>query len=319
MDFLVYILFAVGFFLLIKGADILIDGASSLARKFGVPPLVVGLTVVAFGTSAPELAVSIIGVLKGSSDLVIGNIVGSNIANILLILGVTATITPIAMKHQVVWKDIPFTLLSALAFLFLANDWIFGKSPNMISLTDGVLLLVFFSLFLYYTFSVAKKKKNEEEKLFPKHKPLKALLYILLGLLGLVVGGKWIVDGAIAIATGFGVSESIIGLTIVAVGTSLPELATSIVSAFKKETDIAVGNIIGSNIFNTFLILGVSSVVAPLPFSVSSNSDLILMTGSTMILFLLLFAGKKWVIERWQGAGLVVVYIAYILSFVLRA
>jgi cation:H+ antiporter len=317
---LTYILFIVGFVLLIKGAGMLVDGSSSLARRFNVPPLVIGLTIVAFGTSAPEMIVSIFASFQGNTEIAIGNILGSNIANILLILGISALIYPVTAKKSTLWREIPFSLLAALAVGVLANDiMIDGDIFSALTRSDGLILLGFFVIFLYYIASMVGGNGEKEEVSDKKEwRVSKSIGYILIGLLALVVGGKWIVDGAVSVAEAMGISQSLIALTIVAVGTSLPELATSIVAAYKKESDIAIGNVIGSNIFNVFFILGTSAVIRPLPFSTSSAFDILMAVGASIILFVLLFVGKKMVVERWQGGLMVLVYVAYVAFLVMR-
>uniref|UniRef100_A0A7C4R5D9 Calcium/sodium antiporter n=1 Tax=candidate division CPR3 bacterium TaxID=2268181 RepID=A0A7C4R5D9_UNCC3 len=317
---LTYILFLIGFVFLIKGADLLVDGSSSLAKRFKIPDIVIGLTIVALGTSAPELIVNIMASFKGASGIAIGNILGSNIANILLILGISSIIFPLVVKKATIWKEIPFSLLGVLSLFLLVNDeFLFKANSSFLSRFDGLLLLLFFGYFIYYTFSIVKKKKDipvdEDIKI---HSNLKSSIYILVGLFGLALGGSWIVNGAVVMASNFGVSQSLIGLTIVAVGTSLPELATSAVAAFKRKPDIAVGNVVGSNIFNIFWILGISSLIRPIPFSSSSNFDIFVVIGATIVLFLVMFVGKKKVIEKWQGVLFVLTYVAYIAFLVIR-
>lgn len=313
---LTYFLFVVGFGILIKGADFLVDGASSVAKKFKISSIVIGLTIVAFGTSAPELIVNIFSSLSGNTEIAVGNILGSNISNIFLILGISAIIFPLATKKGTIWKEIPLSLLAAIVLFFVANDLLIDKNTffSGISRIDGLVFISFFIIFIYYTFSIAKVKKGifQEEIKIKELSVLKSVMYIVLGLLFLVVGGKWIVDGAVSIATFFGVSQSLIGLTIVAVGTSLPELATSAVAAYKKQCDIAVGNIVGSNIFNIFFILGISGIIAPLPFQKSSNIDLFVVVLASLLLFFSMFIGKKHVIDRWQGVLFVFAYIIYV-------
>lgn len=313
-----YILFILGFFVLIKGAGLLVDGAAALARRLGILPLVIGLTVVAFGTSAPELTVNLLAALHGSADLAVGNIIGSNIANILFILGAAATIYPLDTKKNVTWRDIPIAMFAAVLVFVLSSDVFIGSgTANMLSRIDGIVLLSFFVLFLYYTFSMAKRQPDVEH--VTEAMPLwRTIVAIVFGLIGLIVGGKWIVDGALAIAGAFGISEGIIGLTIVAIGTSLPELASSLVAAAKKQPDIAVGNIVGSNIFNIFLVLGVTASVSPLQISSASRFDMLAMVGVSFLLFGFLFAGKRGVLDRWKGLIFVLIYIVYIASFVLR-
>jgi cation:H+ antiporter len=233
---LLYILFVLGFIVLIKGADLLVDGASSIAKKLDVSDLIIGLTVVAFGTSAPELFVNLLASLDGNTDLAIGNILGSNIANILLILGVASIIYPITVQKSTIWKEIPFSLLAALAMGVLANDRLIdGKSFSELSRSDGLILFGFFSIFLYYIVEVGRKTVSTKDDEVKQLSTLKSIVFILIGLIGLVLGGKWIVDGAIAMTSDFGVSQSFVGLTVVAIGTSLPELATSAVAAYKKK------------------------------------------------------------------------------------
>lgn len=315
-----YILFFIGFIFLIKGADWLVTGASSLAYRFGVSSLIVGLTIVAFGTSAPELIVSLLASVNGSTDIAIGNVIGSNIANILLILGISSIIYPLAVQKSTAWKEIPFALLGVLVLLIVSNDQLIdGGYASMISHIDGLVLIAFFIIFLCYIFSTAfNASKEKKETVTTNFKPLNVTLQILGGLVGLVIGGKWIVDSAVFFASSLGVSESLIGLTIVAIGTSLPELATSAVAAYKKDVDIAVGNIVGSNIFNVFWILGLSSIVTPLPFAISSNGDVLVAIGATLLLFLALFVGKKYTIQKWQGIAFVLLYALYIVYLIMR-
>ena len=319
MDLMTFIAMIAGFVLLIKGADFLVEGASSVARRLRVSDLVIGLTVVAFGTSTPELFVNIFASIQGSTEIAIGNVVGSNIANILLILGVSAIIYPLSVTRGTVWKEIPFSLLAAVVLGIVANDrMIDHASASAITRIDGLMLLCFFGIFLYYSASIAKETENATSRaLTEKTGIVKSGLMIATGLAGLTLGGKWIVDGAVKLAAAFGMSQSLIGLTIVAVGTSLPEFATSAVAAYKKNTDIAVGNVVGSNIFNIFFVLGMSSVIRPLPFQASLNRDVGMTVFSSMLLFLFMFTGKKRSLDRWEGMFFLVFYGAYI--FVLAA
>jgi len=316
---LTYILFAIGFVLLIKGADLLVEGSSSIAKKLHISNIVIGLTIVAFGTSMPELIVNIMASMKGSTDIAIGNILGSNIANILLILGISAIIYPIAAKRNTVLKEIPFSLLAAIMIGVMANDALFdGTTWSAITRTDGLALLGFFIIFFYYIFGITSSHETSTDTDEVKvHSNGKSVIFILLGLVGLVFGGKWIVDGAVSIAEGFNISESLIGLTVVAIGTSLPELATSAVAAYKKQTDIAIGNVVGSNIFNIFWILGVSSVINPLAFNPASNIDIIVTIFTSILLFAIMYIGKRHIIERWQGFVMVSMYIGYIVFLVM--
>ncbi len=309
MDFLFII---IGLIVLVKSADWLVDGAAAIAKIFGVSNLVIGLTVVAFGTSAPELIVNLISVWQGSTQLAIGNIIGSNIANILLILGISSMIYPLVVKSNTVWKEIPYALLAALMVAILANDiFLDGAAFSVLSRIDGFVLLGFFAIFMYYTYGISKN--GEADDLLVKKIPLsRSLAFLVSGLGGLIIGGKLLVDGAVGVAMFFGVGEALIGLTIVAIGTSLPELATSAVAAFKKQTDIAIGNIVGSNIFNTFLILAISAVIKPLPILGANNFNFFVSILASVILFAALFVGRKHALERWQGLILLVMYIAYV-------
>ncbi len=308
------ILFLLGFLLLIKGADLLVEGASSIARRLNISDLVIGLTVVAFGTSTPELFVNIAASLKGSTDIAIGNVLGSNISNIFLILGISSIIYPLTVTKGTVWKEIPFSLLAVLILGILANDRIIdGRDFSMLSRIDGLVFLSFFIIFIYYTFGIAKEIEGMEEHVPAKeHGVIKAALMLVVGLIGLGLGGQWIVDGAISLATRFGLSESLVGLTIVAVGTSLPELATSAVAAYRKNVEIAVGNVVGSNIFNIFFVLGISSTIRPLPFKAGSNVDIGVVIIASLLLFFSMFTGKKQSLDRWEGIGLLVLYIIYV-------
>ncbi|MCP4108795.1 MAG: calcium/sodium antiporter [Desulfobacteraceae bacterium] len=316
---MIYILFFFGFVVLVKGADLLVDGASSIARKYNISDLVIGLTVVAFGTSTPELFVNIVASLKGSTEIAVGNVVGSSIANILLILGVSSFIYPLTVTKGTVWKEIPFSLLAALILGVLANDILIDKRPlSVLTRSDGLVFLSFFIIFMYYSFGIAQNTQETEVQTPEKqHGLMKSSLLILLGFVGLTLGGKWIVDGAIFIALKFGMSESVIGLTIVAVGTSLPELATSAMASYKKNSDIAVGNVVGSNIFNIFLVLGISSTIKPLPFQPKDNIGIGVLIIAVMMLFIAMFTGMKRVVERWEGAVFLVMYTSYITFLVI--
>jgi cation:H+ antiporter len=310
-----YLLFLPGFYLLIKGADILVEGASSLAKRLKVSDLVIGLTIVALGTSAPELAVNISASYKGQTGIAISNVLGSNIANILLILGVSSIIRNVTVKENTVWKEIPFSLLAAIIVFLQANDVFFGAgTKNQISRNDGLEMLAFFIIFLYYIFSIAKEENIFEDEIPKLQLSLgKSIIYIIIGLILLPLGSDWVVNGAVRVAKFFGISEAYIGLTIVAIGTSLPEMATSIVAAYKKNSDISIGNVVGSNIFNVFLILGTSSVIRPLEFSTKNNVDVVMTVLASLILFFSLFVGKKHEVERSQGILFLLIYIIYLI------
>jgi len=304
------IILFLGLALLIKGADWLVNGASGLAKKYNVSDLAIGLTVVAFGTSAPELVVNSFAAYQGHQDIVFGNIIGSNIFNIFVILGVTGVIAPLVVHSSTVWKEIPFSLIAIILFYLMAND-LFYAETHIMSRFDGIILVIIFLFFLFYEY---KNLKTDTLELDVHYKPLsnpKIWGLIIVGLAGLVAGGKLVLDNAVQIATTLGVSEKVIGLTIVAAGTSLPELATSVVAVLKKNSDIAVGNIIGSNIFNIFFILGVSSLIRPLEFNPVFNFDLYFLTFGTLIIFLAMFTGKKKKLDRWEAAILLLLYIGY--------
>lgn len=312
-----YTLFIAGFYFLIQGAAWLVDGASSIAKKHKVSNLVIGLTIVSFGTSAPELIVNLFASFKGSSDLAIANIVGSNISNMLLILGVSAMIFPLAVKKGTISKEIPLSLLATVILWLLANDMMIdGFDSSVLTRIDGGVLLAFFIIFIYYTFGLSRVEGEGED--IKEYKNWKAVIMIIGGMIGLAIGGQWIVEGAIKIAEKFGMSEALIGLTVVAIGTSLPELATSAIAAYKHKADIAIGNVIGSNIFNVFWILGISSVIRPLVFSPMLNFDIYFMAIITIIIFFFMYLGRKNILQRWQGATMLIMYIVYLVYLINR-
>jgi cation:H+ antiporter len=317
---LIYILFILGFLLLIKGADFLVDGASAIARRFNVSDLVIGLTVVAFGTSTPELFVNIVASARGNTEIAIGNVLGSNIANVFLILGISAVIYPLAVSKGTVWKEIPFSLLAVVVLGLMANDRVIDAADfSRLTRIDGLVLLAFFIIFLYYSFSIAKTIDGMAEHVPAKAQGIaKSFLLILAGLIGLTLGAKWIVDSAVSFAESLGMSESLVGLTIVAVGTSLPELATSAMAAYKKNAEIAVGNVVGSNIFNIFFVLGVSATIRPLPFQAGSNLDIGVVVASSLFLFLFMFTGKTRLLDRWEGIVFLLLYGGYVAFLVIN-
>ncbi len=316
------LLLILGFIFLIKGADVLVDGSSSIARKLNISIFLIGLTVVAFGTSTPELIVSILASFQNSPGIALGNIIGSNITNILLILGVSAIIKPLLVKKNTVNKEIPLSLLSILAVGFLVNDKIIDNvSPNGLTRIDGLILLLFFSIFIYYTFGITKTTENIFQKTAGslKQENIKeygliiSILMVIGGLFGLSIGGKIIVDNASALALSWGVSEAFIGLTIIALGTSLPELAASVIAARKGQTDIAVGNVVGSNIFNLLWVLGLSSLFSPIAFSAKLNWDILFLFIINILLLLLIYIGRHNILARKEGVMLLVLYIVYII------
>lgn len=306
------LLIIVGLVLVLWGADRLTEGASSIARNFNVPEIVIGLTIVGAGTSAPELFISVVSALNNTPDLAVGNVVGSNIMNTLLIVGVAAMVAPMTISRSTVYKDIPFSALASLLLIVLCLDSFTSLNirGNSISRIDGIILLLGFTLFIIYTFRVAKKSgapEHEEQK--ATLPVVKCLFYIFVGLAGLVIGSNTFVSSASSVAEQLGVSQSIIGLTIVAGGTSLPELATSVVAARKGQSAIAIGNVIGSNVFNILLILGTTATICPMQIGGITIIDLGVMLGS--VLLLLLFSYTRLTVEKWEGAVLTLCYMAY--------
>ena len=309
---LISILFIVaGFVLLIKGAGWMVTGASALAKKHYVSDLVIGLTIVSFGTSAPELVVNSVASFSKHSDIIFGNVLGSNIANLFLILGIAGLIYPITVHSNTVWKEIPVSILAVVVLFVLVNGFLL-TGDNILSRIDGVILLVMFGGFMYYIYDQMKTEVPETyEPSIGELTNQKIWGLIVIGLAGLILGGKLVVDHAVKVAVFFGISEKIIGLTIVAIGTSLPELMTSAVAAIRKKSDIAFGNIIGSNIFNIFLVLPVSSIINPVHFNPSFNLELYLLAGGTLVLFIAMFTGGKRKLDRWEAAILLAIYIFY--------
>ena len=303
-------LIVVGFIFLIKGADWLVGGSSGLARKHNVSDLVIGLTIVAFGTSAPELVVNSIASIDKHSDIVYGNIIGSNNFNLFLILGTVALIFPVTVQRSMIRKEIPFSLAITVLLLVLSNA-ILGQKENILTRFEAFIFLLLFIAFLYYTFTQSANEENIEAI---QTKPMttgKIWALIVIGLSLLVAGGRMVVSGAENIALDFGISEKIIALTIVAAGTSLPELVTSVVAASKKNSDIAVGNVIGSNIFNILFILSVSGLINPITYVTTFNREMILLMGGTILLVMFMYIGKRHKVDRWQGAILLGVFVAY--------
>ena len=307
-------LLIIGFVVLIKGADWLVSGASSIATNFKISKVLIGLTVVAFGTSAPELAVSISSLASGSTDMLLGNVIGSNIINILLLVGVAALICPIKVSKDTVKKEIPILLLisTALVVLFLDTSLANG-TINEITRGDAIICLLFFCIFLYYLIVMAKRNREAKSQKTeePKYKLGKSSLITIVGLAGLVLGSQLVVNSASFIASAMGVSERIIALTVIAIGTSLPELVTTIVAARRKETDLIVGNIIGSNIFNVLLILGGSALINPLSFADISYIDLGILLASALALLTSCHIGKKNSLDRLDGVLFLILWAGY--------
>ncbi|SHF71545.1 calcium/sodium antiporter [Ornithinibacillus halophilus] len=314
-----YILLVVGFVLLIKGADFFVEGSSNIARLLRVPSILIGLTIVAFGTSSPEATVSIIAALEGSSDVSLGNVVGSNIFNLTLVVGIAAIIFPLKVETETIVKEIPFTLLASGALLILISDvFLQGEERNLLTRSDGLIFLLFLSVFLYYVFEVALKNRNKT-----KNEPIpvnvkwpKNIVVTVLGLVGIVIGGEMVVSNGTEIAYSLGMSETLVGLTIIAVGTSLPELVTSITAALKKESEIALGNIVGSNIFNILFVLGSASVISPLVVNTKVFTDIFVMIILTVLL--MIFSRTKFRVGKIEGSVLVILYILYMIFIILR-
>jgi len=307
------LLLLTGFVAIIYGANLLVDSASSLAKKLNVPNIVIGLTIVAFGTSAPELTINIFASLKGSSDIALGNIAGSNIFNIAGIVGITAIIYPLAVKPKTTWIEIPLCVLAALVLLVISSDgFIDGEKISVIKRTDGIILLLFFLIFLGYVIRFTLSSKNEEEAPIKQYSIGLSAILIAAGLAILIIGGRVVVVSAVNLAQQIGLSERIIALTIVSIGTSFPELVISIISAKKKNIDLAIGNIVGSNIFNAFLVLGISAIINPIFVHEKSIFDLCVNLMMSFLLFLFIFTGKGRKIDRTEGIIFVILYVGYL-------
>ena len=324
MQELLFVLeFAIGLIAIVKGADWLTDGAASIAHHFGIPTIVVGLTIVAVGSSAPEFVVSVVSAIKGNADMALGNVVGSNIFNILGIVGITAMVAPIVIDRRNMKYDVPFVVLSSLFVAITAFDRLLSPSdgnampyPDSISRSDGLLMLCTFAVFMSYTLSIAqsnKQKKANAEASSDKERPLwKNIMWVIIGLILLVAGGDGLVEGASGIARWLGVSESVIALTIVSAGTSAPELAASVMAARKGDTAMALGNVVGSVVFNVFFVLGTSAVIFPLGIGGVTTTDIMVLLASSVILWILTAFGQKTlIITRNEGAILVIMAIAY--------
>ena len=314
-----------GLVLILVGANTLTDGSSAIAKRWGVSDLVIGLTVVAFGTSAPELAISVISAIQGNTGLAIGNVVGSNIFNVLVIIGVTAMVMPIKIERSIMTNEIPLVILSSLALLAMGNSpFLDDASTPVLTRVDGIVLLLFFMIFMRYTFAQAKAAPAgdpvESESSSKNKMPMwKSILWVIGGLAALIYGGDRFVEGASGIASRLGVSDAVIALTIVAAGTSLPELATSVTAAIKGKTGIAVGNVIGSNIFNIFLVLGCSATIRPLAFNGIGNFDLLVLTAACLLFWVFGWFFKERTITRIEGGLLTLCYIAYVTMLIIAA
>ncbi|NBJ67964.1 MULTISPECIES: calcium/sodium antiporter [Clostridia] len=314
-----YILLIIGFGLLIKGADFFVDGSSNIARLLRIPPILIGLTIVAFGTSSPEATVSIIAAIQGNADVSMGNVIGSNIFNLTLVVGIATILFPMKVENETIRKEIPFTLLASVALLILISDTVLqGFNLNTISRSDGIIFLLFMSVFMYYVIEVALKSRenSKEADVVQDVKWGKNILITLLGLAGIIIGGQMVVENGKEIAYSWGMSEALVGLTIIAIGTSLPELVTSIAAALKKESEIALGNIVGSNIFNILFVLGASAVITPLEVNGKIIVDIIMMIALTVLL--LIFSRTNFRIGKREGLVLVVAYILYMVYIIIR-
>ena len=307
-----YLLFILGFTLLIGGATMLIEGAKVIGKKLGIPPAITGLTIVAIGTSLPELIINVFASYSGNTDLAISNVLGSNIINILVIIGLTAVISPIPILKHTYYRDIPFSLFAIGALFVVVQDKIIlGREANVVGFNDGVvfvgMLLVF--LYIYYRSS---KETVEEKKTKSKYPLWLAILFVLIGITGLYFGGEWIVDGAVFVAADLGMDEATIGLTIIAMATSLPELVTSIIASIQKEPEMAIGNAVGSCIFNILLVLGISSIISPLPFQAGSILDMIVVLIATVTLGVFVYTGRGRKISRVEGGLMLLMYGGYV-------
>ena len=313
------LLLVLGLVVLIAGADLLVKGASILASRLGISALAVGLTVVSFGTSMPELLVSLTSGLQNKPDLAIANVIGSNIANVLLVLGIAAIIRPLPVRNSTVVSEIPFSLSAALLLGFLANAHLFSEYPELsISHLDGAILMFFFLLFMLYVYKTSGTNESQVRQVASTGKLTRASSLIVSGALGLYFGGQWVVGGAVGLAQDWEINDALIGLTIVALGTSSPELVASAVAAYRNQTDIAVGNIVGSNIFNLLWVLGLTSSIVELPFKVISNIDLLVVVGSSAMIILAMVSSRNSTLRRSHGILFVGLYIAYLAYVVVR-
>jgi len=308
----------IGLVLLVKGADYFVEGSSSIAKRFNIPSMVIGLTLVAFGTSSPELAVSVSGSLNQANGIVFGNVVGSNIVNVLFILGISAFITPISIKSKTIFKEMPFAILTTIALMLMVMDGLINGDPiSVISRSEGWILLLFFAIYLYSMVEISiMGKEDSEEEILVLPIP-KSIIFTIGGLVAIVFGADLVVNGASEIAALFGLSETLIGLTIVAIGTSLPELITSVVAAKKGENDIAVGNIVGSCIFNVLFVMGVSGVIYPVDIAIEYYADLWILLAAMLVVVPMMYTSKR--ISRWEGVLMMLGYVAYTVFIITRA
>ncbi|EEH98329.1 MAG: calcium/sodium antiporter [Clostridium sp.] len=315
-----YLILIIGFILLIKGADIFVDGAAKIAKKFGIPSIIVGLTIVSLGTSAPELSVSLIASFEGNNGITIGNVLGSNIFNTLMVLGVTAIIMPIVIKKNSVIKDYIINIVVSIVLLVLTFGRVLLNKEAALTRISGIILLILCTIYTVYLIKSAKSRKEEDSEEEEDIKILSCIIKIILGIIGIIAGGNLVVSSASDIAYSFGLSDKLVGLTIVAVGTSLPELVTTMIASIKGENDIAIGNVLGSNIFNILLILGVSSSINAIPISSSLLIDILFLIVISIILGIFMFKGKKdkLKLDKLEGLILVLLYIIYMIYIISR-
>ena len=318
-----YILLLLGFLLLIKGADAFVDGSSSVAKILKIPTIIIGLTVVAFGTSMPEFSVSLTAAMKGSNDLAVSNVLGSNIFNLLVVLGACSLIQPVQAKSSLLKKEFPFSIFIAVILLLLDSDFsiskvLEGKGTFTLGRLGGILFLILFAVFLYATVKTALRSRDEmvDEEEYKVMSPIKSALYIIIGLAGIIWGGDLVVDSACNIAETFGLSQTFIGLTIVAVGTSLPELVTSMVAAGKGENDLAVGNVVGSNIFNILLILGASATIKPIALDITAVYDTLILVVASLIVYLSALSKRE--IKKGEGVIFLLCYLVFFVYVLTR-
>jgi cation:H+ antiporter len=308
----------IGLGLLLKGGDWLVSGSSTLARRYGLSELVIGLTIVAFGTSAPELVVSTLAAIDSHPEIALGNVIGSNNFNLFIILGLAGILSPLRVQESSIRKEIPASLIAAILLLLLGNNFFTGTTDFIISRTDASILLTCFAAFMFYISKNIKQTNQTKTETQKNGRLSKTILLIVIGLVALIAGGDLVVTSAVKLARTFNLSEKIIGLTIVAAGTSLPELVTSLVAIRKKSSDIAIGNVIGSNIFNIFLIIGAGGMITPIKSSQPFNNDLWLLIGGTSLLLLAMFTGKKKQLDRWEAIILFAIYAVYIVYAILH-
>lgn len=309
-----YLLLVAGLIVLIKSADWLVRGAVNIARAFRISEFIIGITVVSFGTSLPELVIALFASFEDSPDLIIGNVVGSNIANVLLVLGAASVIYPLAATRATIAREIPFMLMASFVLVGMLNDeFLDGTGPSLLGRSDGIALMGFFAIFLYYTAQSIRDEQDREWVGEQRHEGTgRAIIEIVVGIAGLVIGGRMAVNGAVSIATDWGMSEAFVGLTIVAIGTSLPELATSCVAAYRRNADIAVGNVVGSNIFNIMVVLGITCLVKPVSFNTANNPDLGVMLIAAVLLYGATLIGRPSnTVQRGEGILFVVAYLVY--------